>query len=80
MIASENYPFVKEFITDSTGQIDKVVINLSDYQKLVELMEDEGVYQAVLEVKDEIPLSLVDALKELCSELKHSTSHLLSKI
>jgi RelB Antitoxin alpha helical domain len=64
----ENYPFVKEFIVDSSGQVDKVIINLSDYQKLVELLEDEGIYRAILEVKDEIPMSLSEALQELQKE------------
>jgi uncharacterized protein YdcH (DUF465 family) len=64
----ENYPFVKEFIVDSSGQVDKVIINLSDYQKLVELLEDEGMYRAILEVKDEIPMSLSEALQELQKE------------
>jgi len=64
----ENYPFVKEFIVDSSGQVDKVIINLSDYQKLVELLEDEGMYRAILEVKDEIPMSLSEALQELEKE------------
>lgn len=64
----ENYPFVKEFIVDSSGQVDKVIINLSDYQKLVELLEDEGMYRAILEVKDEIPMSLGEALQKLQKE------------
>jgi hypothetical protein len=64
----ENYPFVKEFIVDSSGQVDKVIINLSDYQKLVELIEDEGMYRAILEVKDETPMSLTEALQELEKE------------
>jgi len=64
----ENYPFVKEFIVDSLGQVDKVIINLSDYQKLVELLEDEGMYRAILEVKDEIPMTLSEALQELQKE------------
>jgi hypothetical protein len=68
MITLENYPFVKEFIINSSGEVDKVIINLGDYQKLVELVEDEGIYRAVLEVKDEIPLSLSDALQELYAE------------
>lgn len=68
MITSEDYPFVKEFIVNSAGQVDKVIVNLGDYQKLVELMEDEGMYRAILEVKDETPLSLSDALQELDAE------------
>ncbi len=45
-----------------------MIINLSDYQKLVELLEDEGMYRAILEVKDEIPISLSEALQELQKE------------
>ncbi len=68
MTTLENYPFVNELITDSAGQVNKVVINLADYQKLIELLEDEGMYRAILEVKDEIPLSLSEALQELEQE------------
>ena len=68
MITLENYPFVKEFIINSSGEVDKVIVNLGDYQKLVELEEDEGIYRAVLEVKIETLLSLSDALQELYAE------------
>ncbi len=65
MPALENYPFVNELITDTAGQVNKVVINLVDYQRLIELLEDEGLYRAILEVKDEVPLSLSEALREI---------------
>jgi hypothetical protein len=68
MPALENYPFVNELITDSAGQVNKVIINLVDYQRLIELLEDEGLYRAILEVKDEVPLSLSEALQELEQE------------
>ncbi len=68
MPALENYPFVNELITDSAGQVNKVIINLADYQRLIELLEDEGLYRAILEVKDEVPLSLSEALRELEQE------------
>jgi hypothetical protein len=64
-IASENYPFVKEFIVDTTGEVDKVVMALSDYQRLLEFLVDEGLYRAILEVQDETPLLLNEALQEL---------------
>lgn len=64
-ISSENYPFVKEFIVDTTGEVDKVVMDLSDYQRLLEFLEDEGLYRAILEVQDEMSLSLNEALQEL---------------
>jgi len=68
MITSENYPFVQELIVDSSGQVNKVIINLLDYQKLIELLEDEGMYRAILEVKNEIPFSLSEALQKLEEE------------
>ncbi len=60
-----NYPFVKELVFDSLEKLDKVIINLSDYQKLIELLEDEAMYRAILEVRDEQSLSLVEAIQEL---------------
>ncbi|MFB2974832.1 hypothetical protein [Microseira sp. BLCC-F43] len=65
---AEDYPFVKELITDTNGTIQKVVINFSDYQRLLEAMEDEGLVLAMMEVKDETPLNLDEALAELEKE------------
>jgi RelB Antitoxin alpha helical domain len=65
---AEDYPFVKELIIDNKGTIQKVVINFSDYQRLLEAMEDEGLVLAMMEVKDETPLNLDEALAELEKE------------
>ena len=65
---AEDYPFVKELIIDTKGTIQKVVINFSDYQRLLEAMEDEGLVLAMKEVKDETPLNLDEALAELEKE------------
>ncbi|MCL1469444.1 hypothetical protein [Argonema antarcticum] len=65
---AEDYPFVKELIIDIKGTIQKVVINFSDYQRLLEAMEDEGLVLAMMEVKDETPLNLDEALAELEKE------------
>ncbi|MFB2968381.1 hypothetical protein ACE1CD_05375 [Aerosakkonema sp. BLCC-F183] len=65
---AEDYPFVKELIIDIEGTIQKVVINFSDYQRLLEAMEDEGLVLAMMEVKDETPLNLDEALAELEKE------------
>lgn len=62
---AEDYPFVKELITDTEGTIRKVVIDFSDYQRLVEAIEDEGLVRAMMEVKEETPLNLDEALAEL---------------
>lgn len=64
-ISNSDYPFAQEFITDASGQIRKVVIDLADYQKLLAALEDEGLYRAMVEVRDETPLSLDEALRKL---------------
>lgn len=64
-ISTQDYPFAKEFITDAEGRICKVVLDLDAYQKLLEALEDEGLYIAMQEVKNETPLSLAEALLEL---------------
>lgn len=64
-LKAEDYPFAQEFILDRSGNIRKVIIDFRDYQRLLEAMEDEGLYRAMMEVKDEIPLNLDAALAEL---------------
>jgi RelB Antitoxin alpha helical domain len=64
-ISSSDYPFAQEFITDASGQIRKVVLDLTDYQKLLTVFEDQGLYRAMVEVRDETPLSLDEAIKSL---------------
>lgn len=64
----QEYPFAKELIADTEGHVRKVVIDFSDYQRMLELIEDEGLTLAMMEVKDETPLSLDEALKELEQE------------
>lgn len=50
------------------SHIQKVVIDFSDYQHLLEAIEDEGLIRAMNEVKGESPLSLDEALAELEKE------------
>ena len=64
----KDYPFAQELITDSQGHIQKVVINFQDYERIIEAIEDEGLYCAMMEVKDETPLTLEEALAELEKE------------
>jgi hypothetical protein len=62
---AEEYPFVQELVTDTKGQVRKVVLQFEDYQKLIEAIEDEGLYRAMQEAIGEKPLTLAEALKEL---------------
>jgi hypothetical protein len=64
----KDYPFAKQLITDLDGKICQVILNVEDYQKLLETLEDEGLYRAINEVREETPLTLEDALKELENE------------
>jgi hypothetical protein len=62
---TNNYPFAQELITDTQGNVSKVIINFKDYQHLLELLEDQALYQAMKVTKDETPMSKEEALKEL---------------
>lgn len=65
---TKNYPFAQELITDIDGNIRKVILDFNDYQQLLEMLEDDRLYQAMLATKDEKPLSLELALAELEKE------------
>jgi hypothetical protein len=65
---TKDYPFAQELITDIDGNISKVILNFDDYQYLLKILEDEGLYQAMLTTKEEKPLSLESALEELEKE------------
>ena len=62
---AEEYPFVQELITDKTGQVLKVVLEFEEYQRLLEAIEDEGLYRAMQAVTGETPLRMNEALAEL---------------
>ncbi|WP_287267124.1 MULTISPECIES: hypothetical protein [unclassified Moorena] len=64
----KDYPLAQELIADNKGNIEKVLIDFQDYERLIESFEDEGLYRAMMEVKDETPLSLEEALAELDKE------------
>jgi hypothetical protein len=65
---AEQYPFAQELITDVSGQIRKVILDFSDYKRLLEVIEEEGLYRAMMEVKNETSLDLEAALAELEKE------------
>jgi RelB Antitoxin alpha helical domain len=65
---AQDYPFAQELITDTQGHVLKVVINFQDYERIIEAVEDEGLHRAMMEIKDETPLSFEEALAELDKE------------
>lgn len=62
------YPFVQELITDTQGNVCKVILDYNDYQRLLELLEDEALYKAMIETKNETPMNLEEALADLEAE------------
>jgi RelB Antitoxin alpha helical domain len=64
----EKYPFVKELLKDEAGKVYRVAMDLIDYQRLLELIEDEGLYLAMAEVRDEVPISRAEALRVIESK------------
>jgi RelB Antitoxin alpha helical domain len=67
-MSAEQYPFAQELITDVSGQIRKVILDFNDYKRMLEMIEDEGLYRAMMEVKNETSLDLEAALAELDKE------------
>lgn len=65
---ADKYPFARELITDTEGNIRKVVIDFNDYQRLLSAIEDEGLILVMKEVQDETSLSFNEALAELEKE------------
>jgi hypothetical protein len=68
MMKADQYPFAQELITDTEGNIRKVIIDFNDYKRLLEVIEDEGLILAMKEVQHETPLNLNEALAELEKE------------
>ncbi|WP_341525750.1 hypothetical protein WKK05_24660 [Nostoc sp. UHCC 0302] len=62
---TNQYPFAQELITDTQGNIRKVIIDFQDYLRLLEAIEDEGLILAMKEVQQETPLNINEALAEL---------------
>jgi hypothetical protein len=67
-MTNNNYPFAQELITDTQGNIRKVILNFEDYQHLLESLEDEALYQAMKSTINETPMSKEEALKALEEE------------
>ncbi len=51
---TSQYPFAQELITDTQGNIRKVIIDFQDYLRLLEAIEDEGLILAIKEVQQEV--------------------------
>ncbi|MGD1875684.1 MAG: hypothetical protein ACFB02_21860 [Mastigocoleus sp.] len=65
---ADKYPFAKELVTDTEGNVLSVVIDFNDYQRLTAAIEDKGLISAMKEVQAEKPLTLNEALAELEKE------------
>ncbi|MDB9509877.1 hypothetical protein PN499_01485 [Kamptonema animale CS-326] len=64
----EDYPLAKELIFDTEGNISQVILNYTDYQYLLDAIEEQGLLLAMCEVKAEKPLTLQQAMAELEQE------------
>jgi hypothetical protein len=65
METANSYPFAQEFITDTEGQIQKVILDIADYRALIEALEDDELYRLMTDVRHEAPLDRESALQEL---------------
>ena len=60
-----DYPFADELITNTTGQVSKVILGYRHYRQLLELVEDAGLDRAMKTVAKEKPLTRRQALHAL---------------
>ena len=64
-VGRSDYPFAKELITNTRGQVSKVILGYRDYRHLLELAEDAGLDRAMRMVAHEKPLTRSQALQAL---------------
>ena len=67
-MTNNDYPFAQELITDTQGNIRKVILDFEDYQHLLESLEDEVLYQAMKTTVNETSISREEALQALEEE------------
>ena len=60
-----DYPFAKALITNTRGQVSKVILGYRHYRQLLELVEDAGLDRAMKAVAQEKPLTRRQALQAL---------------
>jgi len=56
------YPFARELITDVRGKVSKIVLDVPAYWRLLDAVEDAGLYRAMLRTKNEKALTREQAL------------------
>ena len=61
----DKFPFTKALITNRSGRVTQVVMDLNLYRALVEAVEDAGLYEAMKQTAGEHPLSHQEALSVL---------------
>ena len=49
----QDYPFAQELITDTEGNIRKVILSFDDYKHLIEAIKDEAIYPTMIETQVE---------------------------
>lgn len=64
----DSYPYALELVTDSNGQVTKVIIPVDRYLEMIEQLEDEGLLRAMNETEFETPMSKEEAIQELNRE------------
>ncbi len=65
--ALAEYPFAEELITDVRGHVSKIVLAIPAYRKLLDAIEDAGLYRAMQKTRKEKDLTKDEALTILSS-------------
>ena len=64
-LPSGDFPWIREYLVRSDGEVEKVVLDYPAFRALLEDHEDRSLARAMAEVASETPISRDEALRQL---------------
>ena len=64
-LPSGDFPWIREFLVRSDGEVEKVVLDYRAFRVLLDEHEDRALARAMAEVADETPVAREEALRQL---------------
>ena len=64
-LPSSEFPWIREYLVRSDGEVEKVVLDYPAFRALIEEFENRGLARAMAEVVHETPVSHEEAIRQL---------------
>ena len=64
-LPSGEFPWIREYLVRSDGEVEKVVLDYPAFRALIEEFEDRGLARAMADVAHEAPVSREEATRRL---------------